>query len=739
MSFAIHQGTLALNTYTTQTTASNRLERSIEKLSSGLRINRAADDASGSAISEKLRRQVRGLSRAVQNAQDGVSTIQAAEGALSDTQDILQRMRELAGQASNDTLTSNDRLEIQKEIIQLRDNINSISYNTEFNTKKLLDGSQAAQIRSSSTHVVGITNGGAVKSGKYDVSIALVEAGVSQMQRSNILTVGETGELAVGSTQLQSIAQFTDANGAFALAAPQAILLSGNSRNASFTLAGGMTLDEVAATIQNALANDSGLGISGSNVGLVNLSQTKVADRGGYIQITSGMIGEKGDISFAGDQTVMNALGFSITRESQNNLVELSSRDAYGNLVQRRTSDDTASGLLGGVDVQFSSQPAQVAGLGGLETGLVLTGSLDSDFYIRVGESGPQRLIHAHQGSWSMEGLSRYINSQFQAFSMSGVKSSVMDGQIQITYDPELSSAASTIEISPRFPKQNAIGIPNGTFSGFVQCAKRAANTVYGFSRYATAAGTVRFSVSDGVDAATLSYTLITNRATPDLQNFSAWQNTQNRSLKNADVQVRVDAVNGSLTFTSLRVGNEITFSGGVTAGAVKVVLDATALTHGIDKKFGLAQQTTAVGTGDRNFSLFVASKSSQFQIGADTGQSMDVAISELSARALGVDNLDMCSVAGAQKSMTKLNKAIDRLASERSKLGSLQSRLESAVKSLSSFQNNTSSVESRLADTDAALEMVEFTRDRIVSESGTAMMAQANVMSRAIRQLLAQ
>nr|WP_249937875.1 flagellin [Niallia circulans] len=115
--------------------------KSMEKLSSGLRINNAADDAAGLAISEKMRGQIRGLDMASKNAQDATSLIQTAEGALNETESILQRMRELSVQSSNDTNTDADRQEIQKEVNQLKDEVNRISTDTEFNTKKLLNGS----------------------------------------------------------------------------------------------------------------------------------------------------------------------------------------------------------------------------------------------------------------------------------------------------------------------------------------------------------------------------------------------------------------------------------------------------------------------------------------------------------------------------------------------------------------------------------------------------------------------
>lgn len=114
--------------------------KSLEKLSSGLRINRAGDDAAGLAISEKMRGQIRGLNQASRNAQDGISLIQTAEGALNETHSILQRMRELAVQSANDTNTGDDRAEIQKEMDQLIDEIDRIADETQFNSQHLLDG-----------------------------------------------------------------------------------------------------------------------------------------------------------------------------------------------------------------------------------------------------------------------------------------------------------------------------------------------------------------------------------------------------------------------------------------------------------------------------------------------------------------------------------------------------------------------------------------------------------------------
>ncbi|MBW3110856.1 flagellin [Bacillus sp. MCCB 382] len=139
----INHNIAALNTYRQLNSASGAQSKSMEKLSSGMRINRAGDDAAGLAISEKMRGQIRGLDQASRNAQDGISLIQTAEGALNETHSILQRMRELAVQSSNDTNTGDDRKEIQKEMNQLTSEINRIGNTTEFNTRKLLNGDRS--------------------------------------------------------------------------------------------------------------------------------------------------------------------------------------------------------------------------------------------------------------------------------------------------------------------------------------------------------------------------------------------------------------------------------------------------------------------------------------------------------------------------------------------------------------------------------------------------------------------
>jgi flagellin len=170
----INHNIAALNTHRQLSSASNAQSKSMEKLASGLRINKAGDDAAGLAISEKMRGQIRGLDQASKNAQDGISMISTAEGALNETHDILQRMRELSVQASNDTNNTDDREAIGEELLQLKGEVDRISKTTEFNGKKLLNGSLSAT-QSGGTAVVGkaLPTTGAAAISNIDVSGAL--------------------------------------------------------------------------------------------------------------------------------------------------------------------------------------------------------------------------------------------------------------------------------------------------------------------------------------------------------------------------------------------------------------------------------------------------------------------------------------------------------------------------------------------------------------------------------------
>ncbi len=154
----INHNIAALNTHRQMGSAQSAQMSSMEKLSSGLRINSAKDDAAGLSISEKMRGQIRGLEQASRNSQDAISLIQTTEGALNETHDILQRMRELSVQSSTDTNTDDDRTELQKELAQLQTEITRISEQTEFNTKTLMNGDLGVKVTGALTNTTYAAN-----------------------------------------------------------------------------------------------------------------------------------------------------------------------------------------------------------------------------------------------------------------------------------------------------------------------------------------------------------------------------------------------------------------------------------------------------------------------------------------------------------------------------------------------------------------------------------------------------
>ena len=190
MAIRIYNNIPALTSQRYLSATNSSMQKNLEKLSSGLRINSAADDASGLAISEKLRGQISGLKRAGMNAQDGISLLQTAEGGLSVITDMVQRMRELAVQAGNGVYTSNDRAEIQKEVDQLKDEINRVSSATEFNTKKLLNGDSTALWSTDKSDVIDAVVTGPVAEGNYKLELE-VTAGKNYVYKSDVMALNE--------------------------------------------------------------------------------------------------------------------------------------------------------------------------------------------------------------------------------------------------------------------------------------------------------------------------------------------------------------------------------------------------------------------------------------------------------------------------------------------------------------------------------------------------------------------
>ncbi|MEM8499668.1 MAG: flagellin [Pseudomonadota bacterium] len=245
MAQVINTNISSLNAQRNLDRSQGSLNTSLERLSSGLRINSAKDDAAGLAIVDRMTSQIRGLNQAVRNANDGISVAQTAEGALQEGSNILQRMRELAIQSANDSNSANDRANIQKEVIQLQSELNRIAETTTFNGKNLLDGNfvtQQFQVGSNANETISVSIG----------SASANSIGADQI-------IGAATQDNVGA----ALAGAADATGGNGTAADAAFVITGGLGTSTLNLAADSTAASIAAQVNGATA-DTGVSASAS-------------------------------------------------------------------------------------------------------------------------------------------------------------------------------------------------------------------------------------------------------------------------------------------------------------------------------------------------------------------------------------------------------------------------------------------------------------------------------------------
>jgi flagellin len=297
MAMRINQNIAAMNSYRNLGVTEGQFSKSLEKLSSGFRINRAADDAAGLAISEKLRGQVSGLNQASANAQNGISLIQTAEGALNESHSILQRMRELAVQSANDTNTADDRKQIQKEVNQLSQELSRIGSTTEFNTKKLLDGSASSGV----SFQIGANEG-------QSLNVKIVDSRGSALE----MTGGTTGVATAAAAATSASVTGTGAVVAPTAAGTLRLEIDGTAVNVALATTDNLGSEQVAAI--NTAANTA-LGTTGVAYASVDASSV--------LSVRSFTTGSTSGVSVLGtsDATALAATKLAVESKSGSDAV----------------------------------------------------------------------------------------------------------------------------------------------------------------------------------------------------------------------------------------------------------------------------------------------------------------------------------------------------------------------------------------------------------------------------------
>lgn len=626
MSLRINSNVTAMTAHGNLVTNDSRLSTSIEKLSSGLRINRAADDAAGLTISEKLKTQIRGIARAQQNVQDGISLIQTAEGALNETHSMLQRMRELAIQSGNDTLTTTDRLEIQKEIAQLKEDIDRIANDTEYNTKKLLDGTGTAAISTSDpANLTGIACGTVLTFSDFSVTVMVKQEvipgigyksydGVAEVQRSAIFTTVD-GEIASSSTTLQSIANFYDAEGNFILDLPQTLYLQGDNHQGTCTVSKDLTLAQLTERIEMMATQDQldkGLHFEGSTAKL-ELS----GDNNGQITVVSGRTGEVGRINFTGSEDLVKALGFEDVIKAEDPVYSVAVTNLGVEYGARKTlttqvAGNRASGLIEGIDLFY--EPPQSAKVTtqesyvGVEIKNNITFDINDSLDPAFGGLGTAGVtISVQAGVYSMEQIAEMVNAQI--ITAYGGNTPLVSCSINDHYAIQFTStntgSAGWVSIQNTTPAgTNELGVTNGTYHGTgggsaSYVADLANNGLIQDWNYA--ANNVQFDIKD-MHGNSVSITLDQDYSLLTAQDIANDINTQiGTSSAPSSMSVKAEVINGVLSFRSTETGYNSGFELVDTANLNKLQMSAGQYYNGVDgnvanQDFAYTQSATSYG-----------------------------------------------------------------------------------------------------------------------------------------------
>lgn len=591
MALRINTNVTALNTHKNLVMNDERLSGSIEKLSSGLRINRASDDAAGLTISEKLRTQVKGISRAILNVQDGISMIQTAEGALNETHSMLQRMRELAIQASNDTLTTTDRLEIQKEISQLKEDINRIANGTEFNTKKLLDGSATAHISSSDpTNLEGVPTGEVMTFSDFSVVVypqtvtlpsgqQKVMNGTAQVNRSAIF-VRTDGQIASSSTTLQSISNFYDKNGNFILELPQTMYLQGDNHQGTMVVSKDITLTQFAQRIQASMTADQlgkGLQFEGSTATFSTSGETN-----GQMIMTSGKKGAIGRVSVTGEEDLVKAMGFQQVIAPEDPIYSIATTNLGLPAASRTTNvlqiaGHRAAGLIQGVDLVFQPPAPAFVDTKTPDMGISLVNAITMNLDDSLSTTA-QVPVNIPAGKYSMQSIVTLINSAIETVPAFAGSAS-LNSSNQLVFNSTNTGSGAWIQVSVSAPlTPNELGVATGTYYGSGGYSG-SVNATGALASYVFPAG-IDFNLTDGHGVAT-------NPIIAGPVDYSAGGIVSLVDALNAQLAITVPAVqihavnnNGLLQFASNETGTESNFT---IANANELNINNTTTINGYD------------------------------------------------------------------------------------------------------------------------------------------------------------
>ena len=703
----IQNNITAMNTHRQYTINNDNVAKNAEKLSSGYRINRAGDDAAGLAISEKMRSQIRGLNMATKNSQDAISLVQTAEGALQETHSMLQRMNELAVQAATGTNEDLDRTALAKEFEQLKREINDVAEQTNFNNMKILDGSLSYKgyVRSAQTAGVNMT----------------VES------NTNVTTQGITAT----TTDAVGAATATQANGLFDLSSVTGAADKMYKLEVKYTDENGKTQT---LELKNNGAVTDGISTDAASKKAQDLwgGLTFETPDGNEFTIDAASTGGKLQIK----QTNAGDLDWSKYGLS----LEVSERD-------KNTTDASWTSIA----TASAAAPGATAGtnsINGVTASTAAAAVTEFEFDPdkmnngdKISIAGKEFFIYTQTGT---DAAGNAVGKDADGNEVTN--NDVSGNKVNIVWDGK-STADLVSKLSTAMGAGGVGDITNATASA----TKPKIEVAVSGSR-------IQVTATPFEDTASATEAL-------KAENNAKYAEAATAAIK-ADIQSKSSGSGSQTTveFDIAKMKDGDTFN--ITAGGKQISVTYKEGTSRKDFMAQVKEEADKAGIGEvKGNALIVTDKevsveldkaweeqeyagktnAIRIQVGALENEQLAVSIDSMNTAGLGIDNAFLTiqgqstdeNIDSAGAAITAVRAAINKVSDQRATLGAMQNRLDHKIANLKVSTENLSAAESRIRDVDMASEMTEFTKNNILSQASTAMLAQANALPQNVLSLL--
>lgn len=665
MAITINTNVASLNAQRNLGSSQADLNESMQRLSSGLRINSAKDDAAGLAISDRMTSQIRGLNQAARNANDGISLAQTAEGALQESTNILQRIRELSVQSANDTNTQSDRDSLQAEVGQLQEELDRIAKTTQFNGQNLLDGSMEG-VDNQATFQVGANAGES-----QTISFSIDSANTAELSYEGTVISATSGIVAEGTTVTSGIsAGDVIVNGTDVAA-------NGDIAQNAATIAAAITAvdSDITATATNVQSLAFGELATGGATSYTNLQVSGDALTAGDLEINGVSIIADGDVGSI--VAAINAADVGVTA----------------------TANDTT--ITTGVITNLTIPDPGGGGLSTYVFDLTVDGDKD---WVNPYAGGSLTLTD--------ENLTSAINLHFPDDDIYAT----VNADNTITFTATGEYAGASLELSA---SRASSGLADFDDAEFAAVAVVAGSYNLSSSEGIAITGNDVSDAGDGLSVTTNTYQLqIDDGTTTQTITFDA--NTDGNSDSRVSKEEIATAINDNDNFTA-SVNEE--------TGQIDIAkteddgqnLTFTEILNGVSGDgFTAGSATTYYGSVSLNSDSDIAFTGTNDGLAA-------VGLSAVGNATTTIDQLNITSREGATIAISSVDAALSQIDTIRGDLGAVQNRFESTISNLQNVSENLSAARSRILDADIAEETSAMTKQNILQQAGVSILAQAN------------